>query len=97
MYVDLLVKRPLKDVEFWVCTSRGVYAEAERRGLIASLERRGIKVLRDMCIVVTKIREMGYDVVWTNSSKAAHYLRLLHKVEVRLSSIEDILASLDEK
>ncbi|RLF23529.1 MAG: hypothetical protein DRN15_02585 [Thermoprotei archaeon] len=97
MYVDLLIKKPLKGVEFWMCTSRGVYMKAKRRGIIDSLESKGVKVLKDMCIVVTKIRDMGYESVWTNSSKAAHYLKLLHGVKVRLCSIKSIVSSITKR
>jgi len=58
----------------WVFTSRGVYADAERRGLVNLIERAGGKVFRDTCMVVAPVEEMGITEVSTNSCKAAQYL-----------------------
>ncbi len=57
-----------------VCTSRSVYAEALRLGYVEALERAGALVLRDTCLVVAPIRELGFNSILTDSFKAAHYL-----------------------
>jgi len=56
-----------------VFTSRGVYSEADRLGYVGAIERAGGRVLRDTCMVVAPLREMGWGDMATNSCKAAHY------------------------
>ena len=69
----LLGGRKLRE-RLWVFTSRGVYADAERRGLVDLIEGAGGRVFRDTCMVVAPLEEMGIVEVSTNSCKAAHYL-----------------------
>ena len=69
----LLEGKRLKE-RLWVFTSRGVYADAERRGFVDVIEGAGGKVFRDTCMVVAPLEEMGVAEVSTNSCKAAQYL-----------------------
>jgi len=59
--------------KLWVFTSRGVYAEAERRGFINMIEKANGNVFRDTCMVVAPLKDMGWKSVVTNSFKGAHY------------------------
>jgi hypothetical protein len=56
-----------------VFTSRGVYAEAERKGYVRQIEGAGGKVFVDSCMVVAPLKEMGWKEVALNSFKAAQY------------------------
>lgn len=64
-----------RDLEgrFWVFTSRGIYAEAERAGYVKTIEEAGGRVYRDTCMVVAPLHEMGWEGVATNSFKGGHY------------------------
>ncbi|RJS89167.1 DUF521 domain-containing protein [Candidatus Bathyarchaeota archaeon] len=85
----LLEGRRLKR-RLWVFTSRGVYAEAERRGLVAVIEDAGGRVFRDTCMVVAPLEEMGVGEVSTNSCKAAHYLAN-RGVKARLGDVDTLI------
>ena len=84
-------RRVKRDKRFWLCTSRHVKAEADRKGLTARLERAGVEVFCDTCIIVTWLREAGIDSVATNSAKAANYAPELCKVEVEFNSLAEIV------
>ena len=74
----------------WVFTSRGVYADAERRGLVDLIEGAGGQVFRDTCMVVAPLEEMGLEEVSTNSCKAAHYLAN-RGVKVELGDVDRLI------
>jgi predicted aconitase len=76
--------------KLWVFTSRGVYADAERRGLVNLIERAGGKVFRDTCMVVAPVEEMGITEVSTNSCKAAQYLAN-RGIKVALGDVNSLL------
>jgi hypothetical protein len=59
--------------KLWVFTSRGVYAEAERKGYVGEIEDAGGKVYVDTCMVVAPLKEMGWREVALNSFKGAQY------------------------
>jgi predicted aconitase len=61
--------------EFWICCSRAVKRQSDRRGYSRQIEASGAKFALDTCMVVAPIESMGYKVVATNSAKACHYLR----------------------
>ncbi len=61
--------------EFWICCSRAVKRQSDRRGYSGQIEASGAKFALDTCMVVAPIESMGYKVVATNSAKACHYLR----------------------
>ncbi|KYH38565.1 MAG: hypothetical protein AYL30_004230, partial [Candidatus Hecatellales archaeon B24] len=58
----------------WICTSRRTYSEALKLGLVEILEGAGILVLKDTCMVVAPLKEMGVETVLADSFKAVHYL-----------------------
>ncbi len=72
----------------WVCTSRKVYEEAERRGYVAAIEEAGGVVLRDTCMIVSPTEELGIDTVLTDSCKAAHYFPSLCRVKASLGTLD---------
>jgi predicted aconitase len=74
----------------WVFTSRGVYEEARAKGFIDSIEAAGGRVLRDTCMVVAPLKEMGWDEVATNSFKAGHYMASMG-LETRIGTIRELL------
>jgi predicted aconitase len=57
----------------WVFTSRGVYAEAERKGYVGQIDEAGGRVFVDTCMVVAPLKEMGWKEVALNSFKGAQY------------------------
>jgi predicted aconitase len=74
----------------WVFTSRGVYEEAGAKDFIDSIETAGGRVLRDTCMVVAPLKEMGWDEVATNSFKAGHYMASMG-LETRIGTIRELL------
>ena len=82
-----------RDMEgrLWVFTSRGVYEEARAGGLVGLIEAAGGRVLRDTCMVVAPVREMGWEEVATNSFKAGHYMAGMG-LETRMGTIRELLA-----
>ncbi|MBS7644090.1 aconitase X catalytic domain-containing protein [Candidatus Bathyarchaeota archaeon] len=83
MVIGKKLKRPV-----WVYTSREVYAAAERRGLVTIIEKSGGRVIKDTCMVVSPLEELGIKTVATNSCKAAHYLPTTCNVKIYLGSLE---------
>jgi predicted aconitase len=75
----------------WVFTSRGVYSEAEKAGYVEAIEGAGGMVLRDTCMVVAPLREMGWEEVATNSFKAGHYMSNMG-MSTRLGTIRELLS-----
>ncbi len=59
--------------KLWVFTSRGVYAEAEKKGYVGQIEDAGGRVYVDTCMVVAPLKEMGWKEVALNSFKGAQY------------------------
>jgi len=56
-----------------VFTSRGVYTQGVEAGYVKAIEAAGGRVIRDTCMVVAPLHEMGWRGVATNSFKGAHY------------------------
>ncbi|ADG13376.1 protein of unknown function DUF521 [Methanocaldococcus infernus ME] len=86
-----LLKDKKLDRELWVCTSLQVKAIADRMGYTKIIEKAGGKVIKDTCMVVAPIEELGYKSVATNSGKASVYLPSFCKSKVYFSDVEDIL------
>jgi predicted aconitase len=57
----------------WVFTSRGVHAQAKKKGYVRQIEEAGGGVYVDTCMVVAPLREMGWREVAVNSFKGAQY------------------------
>ncbi|MDQ1278773.1 MAG: mevalonate 5-phosphate dehydratase large subunit [Thermoproteota archaeon] len=66
-------KRISNRKKFWVFTSPGVFAEAEKRGYIGMIQSSGADVFKHTCMVVAPIEEIGFHSIYTNSAKAAFY------------------------
>lgn len=75
--------------DIWICTSRYVKNELERKGIAQEIEKYA-KLLADTCMVVTPIEEM-YQKTATNSGKAAIYLPSLCKQKVRFGDLESLI------
>jgi len=83
-----LVKGRKIKSELWVTTSRKVYNEAEKLNLIREIEDAGGKVIKDTCIIVAPIEDLGFKTMATNSGKMALLAPLHSKVKVRFGSLE---------
>jgi predicted aconitase len=83
MVIGKKLKRPI-----WAYTSREVYTAAKRRGLVAVIEKAGGRLIKDTCMVVSPLEDLGIKTVATNSCKAAHYLPTTCKVKIYLGSLE---------
>jgi len=70
-------------------TSRRTSEEAEELGYVSTIERAGGVVVKDTCMVVSPLEEIGVEQILTNSCKAAHYLPSLSKVQVALAPLEE--------
>ena len=79
------------DVKFWVCTSRHVKRKAEK--YVKMIEAAGGKVISDTCAVVTWLKEMGVDVLMTNSAKTAYYAPTMNKTETIFASLDQCIES----
>ena len=95
--IALMVRGRSIKSRLWVCTSKAIYREALKLGYVEAVERAGGKILKDMCLVVSPLKDLGVKAVLTDSFKAAHYLPETAGVKVKLSSFEDcIKAALGE-
>ena len=77
--------------ELWVCTSRYVKGKAEK--YVKIIEGAGGHVLCDACAVVTWIKDLGIEVVMTNSAKTAYYAPTLNGVDVTLAPLSECVRS----
>jgi hypothetical protein len=78
-------KRVRKGVKLWVCTSRHVKKRA--KPYVGVIEEAGGHVLCDTCAIVTWVKDLGIDVMMTNSAKAAYYAPTLSEVDVTLAPL----------
>jgi len=82
--------RKIKDeVKLWVCTSRYVRRKAEN--YVEIIEAAGGKVISDTCAVVTWLKELGVDVLMTNSAKTAYYAPTMNRVETIFASLDQCI------
>ncbi|EHP85053.1 aconitase X [Methanotorris formicicus] len=77
--------------DLWICTSLHMKAIADRMGYTRIIEKAGGEIVKDTCMVVAPIEDMGYKRVATNSGKAGVYLPSFCKSEVIYGNIKDIL------
>ncbi len=75
--------------DIWICTSRYVKNELERRGIAQEVEKYA-KLLADTCMVVAPIEDL-YQKTATNSGKAATYLPSLCKQKVKFGDLESLI------
>lgn len=78
-----------EDVRFWVCTSRFVRRKTER--YVEIIEAAGGKVITDTCAVVTWLKELGVDVLMTNSAKTAYYAPTMNRIETVYGSLDQCI------
>ena len=87
---DILRDKKL-DADLWVCCSLHIKAIADRMGYTKIIEKSGGRVVKDTCMVVSPIEDLGYKRVATNSGKAAVYLPSFCKSEVIFGDINEII------
>ncbi len=86
-----ILKDKKLNADLWVCCSLHIKAIADRMGYSKIIERAGGKVVKDTCMVVSPIEDLGYKRVATNSGKAAVYLPSFCKSEVIFGDIDEII------
>jgi len=84
-------KKVRNGTELWVCTSQHVKGKAEK--YVNIIEAAGGHVLCDTCAVVTWIKDLGIDVMMTNSAKTAYYAPTLNGVDVTLAPLSECIRS----
>lgn len=60
------------------------------RSIVYELKARGVDVATGTCPVVSRLRDK-FDVVVTNSGKAAFYIKRVHGIKVRLAKLEEVV------
>ncbi|MEX2720395.1 MAG: aconitase X [Candidatus Wukongarchaeota archaeon] len=87
---ETLKEKRLK-IPLWVCTSKPVKEIAKRQGFERIIKRSGGLIVADTCMVVAPLEMMGYKIIGTNSSKAAHYLKSLSGLDVVIASLKELI------
>lgn len=77
--------------KLWICTSKKTKEIATAQGYTQIIEQAGGNVVADTCMVVSPLKEMGFNCTACNSGKAAKYLASLQKQKVVFGDIEDII------
>ncbi len=77
----VLRRNPGKDV--WVFTGR------QNAGLFR--EKGRVRIIKDTCMVVSPLEDLGIEAIGVNSAKAAFYASHLSDIEVRFDSLENLL------
>ena len=89
---DLLQGRRIrKDVEMWICTSR--YIKEKAKNYVDVAERAGAHVLCDTCVLVSWIKDLGFNTVMTNSAKTAFYAPTLNEADVVFRPLKQCIKS----
>ena len=78
-------------VKLWLFTSEAVACLARQAGYLRVVEAAGGEVLVGGCVVHAPLKELGVEVLVTNSAKAAHYCASIHGVEVCLAPLHECL------
>ena len=82
--------KKVKDgVKLWVCTSR--YVRRKTESYVKIIEAAGGKVISDTCAVVTWLKELGVDVLMTNSAKTAYYAPTMNRVKTIFTSLDECI------
>lgn len=87
---ELIKGRKIK-TELWITTSRYVYDEAKKLGLIDVINEAGGRVVKDTCIIVAPIEDLGFKTLATNSGKMALLAPLHSKVKVRFGNLNQCI------
>ncbi len=90
------ISESIKDRKFskkcLIFCSRRTYEEARRKGYTDRIEKAGGKFICNTCAVFTPIiSSLGVDSIATNSCKAAHYIKRVHKVSISLKDSNEII------
>lgn len=80
-------------VEFWICTSRSVLAEAERTGDADTCRGAGARILVDTCTYIAPVLRASSKVVMTNSAKLAWYAPANLGVDVVFGGLAECVTS----
>ncbi len=83
------VKGKKLKVPVWVFTSKQVKFLGERLGFVQAIEQAGGKVFCDTCPIVSPLR--GFNILLTDSAKAAHYAPSMNKMQSALLPTEKCL------
>jgi predicted aconitase len=84
-------KKVREETKLWICTSRHIKREA--RNYVNVIEKAGGRVICDTCAVVTWIKNLGIDVLMTNSAKTAYYAPTFNKVGAVLAPLDRCIAT----
>lgn len=88
----LIGNRKLKNkIKFYVYTSEQVYKMAERYGIKEEIEKSGVKITHSTDAEISPLRELGFEVILTNSAKLAEIVSSEGEVKVRYKSLKDII------
>jgi len=81
----------LKNTEIWIITSTFVYNKLSSLRFFDTLRERNIRIIKDVCPIVSPLKELGIKKVATDSVKAFYYLsRLTGIKEVKLASLDNL-------
>jgi predicted aconitase len=75
-------------VKLWLFTSEAVAKLARSAGYLEAVEEAGGELLIGGCVVHAPLKELGVEVLATNSAKAAYYCASIHGVEVCLAPMD---------
>jgi len=75
-------------VKLWLFTSEAVAKLAGSAGYLEAVEEAGGELLIGGCVVHAPLKELGVEVLATNSAKAAYYCASIHGVEVCLAPMD---------
>ncbi len=76
-------------VEFWVFTSRSIWALLHQGGWARRLEEAGVKILTDTCALVSDLEAWRFESAMTNSGKFAFYAPSILGLEICFGSFEE--------
>lgn len=85
-YLNELLKGKTVKKEFWICVSRKIAEEAEKKGYLQNIKASGAKIACDTCMAVAPLKGR-FNTMVTNSAKACFYGRQLNSFKVRLRNI----------
>jgi len=82
-------KKVKTGTELWICTSRHVKGKAKKH--VDIIEKAGGHVLCDTCPIVAWTKNLGIEIVMTNSAKATYYAPTYNEVGVTLASLKQCI------
>jgi len=81
--------KPLHKV--YLAVEPETYKSLKERNLVEKLLERNVVLLNGTCLVVSPLKDMNTTSLVTDSAKAAHYIRSLHKIPVTLAKRSDCI------